>query len=248
MANKKVIECEVVDETLDKLTLSQLLILSWFNTVSAQHVKIHALSNWATNVGDEVQECNPSLQRNSVVTVAYNFFGFSGFKLYFDSWKKEGLLSPQWNADALIKVFQHGLYSHIPEHSKIKDLIPYSRFARFATYTHSFVVKSLSKYSEIFPGIDPHALHAKIVLHPIDHHFAECNLEDPLWLDVNDEKFGLMAELGRIVRFGFICEIPGYYFGRKLKGSRHPFYEEVYENAVKIDEELAEAMETCICR
>ena len=49
----------------------------------------------------------------------------------------------------------------------------------------------------------------------------------------------------------FVCltgEIPENSFCRKLKGCGHPFYEAVHENATKIDEELADAMVTCICR
>ena len=73
-------------------------------------------------------------------------------------------------------------------------------------------------------------------------------LEDPLWLDVDDPRFGKMAELGRIVRVGFVPEVPGYCFHRHFKGSGHPFYEAVYAKAVKINKKLADNMETCICR
>jgi hypothetical protein len=35
---------------------------------------------------------------------------------------------------------------------------------------------------------------------------------DPLWLDVDDPRFGKMAEVGRIVKVGFVSDIPGLYF------------------------------------
>ena len=38
------------------------------------------------------------------------------------------------------------------------------------------------------------------------------NLKDPLWLNVNDPRFGEMAEVGRVVKVGFVPDLPGLYF------------------------------------
>ena len=76
----------------------------------------------------------------------------------------------------------------------------------------------------------------------------EWNLVDPLWLDVNDPRFGKMAELGRIVRVGFVEDVPLLYFHKRFKGSGHPFYEAVYEKAAKIDKKFADHMDTCIVK
>ena len=48
-------------------------------------------------------------------------------------------------------------------------------------------------------------------------------MADPLWLDTTDPKYGLMAELGQVVRVGFIPDIPGLYFYKRYKDSGHPF-------------------------
>jgi len=85
-------------------------------------------------------------------------------------------------------------------------------------------------------------------MHSLDHALMDWNLEDPLWLDVDDPKYGKMAEIGRIIKVGFVPEVGGYYFHRKWKGSGHPFYEAVYRKLVKIDRKFADAMDTCICR
>merc|ERR1719354_854844 len=61
------------------------------------------------------------------------------------------------------------------------------------------------------------------------------NLEDPLWLDVDDPEFHHMAELGRIVKMGFVKDVPGLYFHKRFKGSGHPFYDIIYEKAAKIN-------------
>ena len=41
------------------------------------------------------------------------------------------------------------------------------------------------------------------------------NLEDPLWLDVDDPEFGKMAEMGRIVKMGFVADVPFLYFQKR---------------------------------
>jgi len=86
------------------------------------------------------------------------------------------------------------------------------------------------------------------VLHSLDHCLLEWNLDDPLWLDVDDPRFGKMAELGRIVRAGFVEDVPFLYFNRRFKGSDHPFYKSVYEKAAKIDKKFADNMDTCIIK
>jgi len=86
------------------------------------------------------------------------------------------------------------------------------------------------------------------ILHSLDHCLLEWNLEDPLWLDVDDPRFGKMAELGRIVRVGFVEDVPFLYFNKRFKGSNHPFYKNVYEKAAKIDKKFADNMDTCIVK
>ena len=86
------------------------------------------------------------------------------------------------------------------------------------------------------------------ILHSLDHTMMDNNLEDPLWLDSQDSKFTLMAQLGQIVKVGFVKDVPGIYFHKRFKGSGHPFYEAVYEKAAKINQELADKMDTCIIK
>ena len=61
-------------------------------------------------------------------------------------------------------------------------------------------------------------------------------------------RFGKMAEMVRLVRSGFVPDIPGVYFHKRFKGSNHPFYEAVYEKAAKINKDLADNMDTCIVK
>lgn len=57
-----------------------------------------------------------------------------------------------------------------------------------------------------------------------------------------------MAELGRVVKVGFVSDLPFISFQKRFKGCGHPFYEAVYRKAAKFDKELADQMDTCIIK
>jgi len=40
-----------------------------------------------------------------------------------------------------------------------------------------------------------------------NHTLMDWNLEDLLWLDVDDPNFGFMAQIGRIVKDGFVKDV-----------------------------------------
>jgi len=231
------------------LTASETLILLWFNTIAAQHVKLHAMANWGINQHPSVKEINPFLQQNSVVTAMYNYFGYSTFSNFFVTWEKQGLLSDGWRKKgSLIKCFNHGIREGVAQHGNITDLVHCSRFVNFAVKVRSIFIHEFAKHKHLFPGIDGEALFVGTVLHSLDHTLMEWNLPDPLWLDVDDPKFGKMAEMGRIVRVGFVPDVPFLYFQKRFRGSKHPFYKKVYERAAKVDKELADNMDTCIIK
>lgn len=74
------------------------------------------------------------------------------------------------------------------------------------------------------------------------------NLEDPLWLDVEDQEFGCMAEITRLVRVGFVEDLPAISFPYRYKNISHPFYQEVYKAAYTLDHTLADEMDACIIK
>ena len=242
---KEMIKCTMENEELNP---SQALTVLWFNTISAQHVKLHALANWCINLDESTKEVNPFLHRNSIITVAYNYFGNTCFLQYMKLWKTQGLLSEHWDPQSLTDVFKHGVRENIINHSNITELAGYSDFVNFIVKVRVIFHREFSKYQHLFPNIHCEALFSGTVLHSLDHVLMEWNLDDPLWLDVDDPKYGKMAELGRIVRVGFVPEVHGYYFHRFFRGSGHPFYESVYKKAAKINKQFADSMETCICQ
>ena len=230
------------------LTASETLILLWFNTIAAQHVKLHSFANWGVNFDDSIKDINPFLYRSSVVTAIYNHFGYSSFRNFMKNWSEQGILSSDWDPNALIDCFDHGVRESVSQHSQIYDLVPYSRFVNFSVKVRAIFFTEFAKHKHLFPGVHVEAMFVGTILHSLDHTLMEWNLKDPLWLDVNDPKFGKMAELGQIVRTGFVEDVPGLYFHKRFKGSGHPFYEAVYRKAAKIDKELADNMDTCIIK
>jgi len=242
---KKMVKAKFDDINLNA---SQTLTLLYFNTVSGNHVKLHSIANWGINPEPEIKKKHPFLYQNSIATVYYNFIGFSGFHKYIPFWSLMGLLSHDWKPKAVNEVFSHGIQDNIWAHPNIQELIPHSRLVKFICTLRPIFLSQFEKYHHEFPGIDGEALFIGTVLHSLDHKCAEWNLEDSLWLDVDCPKFGKMAELSRIVRVGFMEDLPGLSFHKRFKGSKHPFYKSVYEKAAKIDKKYADEMDTCIIK
>ena len=61
-------------------------------------------------------------------------------------------------------------------------------------------------------------------------------------------RFGKKAEMVRLIGSGYITDIPGVYFHKRLKGSSHPFHKSFYEKAAKKNRDLADNMDTCIVK
>ena len=230
------------------LTASETLILLWFNTIFAQHVKLHSLANWGVNCDTVVKDTNPFLHRNSIVTTVYNYFGYSCFKTYIKKWEKGGLLAVGFDPNALIECIDHGIKASIWQHSQVDELLKYSRLVNFVVKVRGIFSREFARHKDMFPGVNGEAMFVGTILHSLDHMLMDWNLEDPLWLDVDDPRFGKMAQIGRIVKVGFVEDIPLLYFHKRYKGSGHPFYEAVYEKAAKIDKEFADNMDTCIIK
>ena len=240
----------LVTATLDGNVLSaeQAMILLYFNLIFTTHVKIHSLANWAVNCEPEQMVNNPFHARNSVATVMYNHFGYTGFFRLLPLFVRIGLLRIDI-AEALTSVFDDGISSGIVSHPHIHNLTTHSRFVNFLIKVHRIFMKEFAKHkAKEFPGVQGEALFTGTVLHSLDHLYAELAIEDELWLDINDARFGVMAQICRIVRAGFVSDLPCLTFHKSFKNSGHPFYEAVYEKAAKIDKYLADNMDTCIIK
>mmetsp|Transcript_22443 Transcript_22443/g.35218 ORF Transcript_22443/g.35218 Transcript_22443/m.35218 type:complete len:509 (+) Transcript_22443:65-1591(+) len=241
-----------VKAKLDDINLNakETVILLWFNTIAAQHVKLHAMANWGVNVDESLANVNPFFRQSSVVTIMYNYFGYTSFNGFLKTWAKEGLVSPgRLKANKpLVQAFNHGIKNNVWQHAQIVDLVKYSDFVNFVVQVRSIFFAEFEKHKKLFPGTDGEAMFVGTILHSLDHCLMDWNVKDPLWLDVDDPRFGKMAEVGRIVKVGFVSDVPGLYFHKRFKGSGHPFYDAVYRKAAKVNKKLADNMDTCIIK
>lgn len=241
-----------VKAKLDEVSINakETTILLWFNTIAAQHVKLHAMANWGVNLDDALKDVNPFFRQSSVVTVMYNYFGYTSFNSFMKQWAKQGLVSEEWAGDAkpLVQEFNHGIKDNIWQHTQIDELVKYSDFVTFVVKVRAIFLAEFKKYKAMFPGANGEAMFVGTVLHSLDHTLMDINLKDALWLDVDDPRFGKMAEVGRVVKAGFVSDVPGLYFHKRFKDSGHPFYESVYEKAAKINKFMADNMDTCIIK
>jgi len=202
------------------------------------------------NLDESLKEVNPFFRRNSVVTVMYNFFGYSTFSKFLSTWASQGLLSDGWTKPCapLISSFNHGIEENVWQHGHIDQLIKHSRLIKFVVKVRAIFLAEFQKHKSIFPGVDGEAMFVGTVLHSLDHTFMDWNMKDALWLDTSDCRFGKMAEMGQVVKCGFVSDVDGLLFHKRFKDSGHPFYDAVYKKAAKIDKELADHMDTCIIK
>ena len=269
------------------VTAKEASILLFFNNICSHHVRLHGLANYGCN--HETTD-DSFLCRNAVVTIMYNYFGYTNFNTCFPQWVKHGIISEGWASSdkPWMQAADNGLANKVPYHAHVSDLIKYSRTVKFMVLVRDIFLTEFNKHRRLFPDIDAEvssinhhfsipkyffvpyipgssyvfyilflffffflhiqAMFVGTVLHSLDHTVAGWNMEDPFWLDVDDPKFGKTAEAGRVVRVGFLSDVPGLYFHKRFKGSGHPFYEAVYKKAAKIDKKFADMMDTCIIK
>jgi len=233
--------------TLDdsELTPQESLVVVFFNTISADHVKIHSLGNWASNAQ---QDLDPFLKRMSIVFVCYNYFGFTAFQHITAFWHRVGLISH--NFQDLNSVFQHGITAGIPAHARIGELSKDSMLIDFTVKVRNLFLNRFAEIRDEFPGIDGGSLFASTIIHSLDHAQTQWNLADPLWLDIEGvrDDYKPMAELGRLVRVAFVPSLPLLLFRHRYKNSSHPFYQKIYQNAAQLNKRFADEMDAYIVR
>ena len=227
-----------------QLTADEAVTLFLLNSVGPNHVTRHSCANWGIN--SDITEI-PFMQRMAIATAMYNHFGFAAFPRLCKLWKKIGLF--KYNFENIALIFNHGIENADPPFNEnVVQLTQSSRTAPFLLKVRSKFLTTFAKYKDSFYGIDPDAMFIGTVVHSLDHTILEWGLGDPLWLNDNHPDFGLMAELGQIVRAGFVENLAFIPFKRHFRELPHPFHEEIYNYAVTIDKELADNIDTCIIK
>jgi len=223
------------------VSASKAVILLWFDTVFGTHVKIHAMANWgiARNVeGLQIwwmQACS----------VMYNYFGFIVFSRFItEFWFKMGLTLRCYSN--VKHASSHSASTGVPFHGNVHQLAQHSVLVRFMLKVRKKFLAEFDRHRSKFEGADAEAMFVGTICHSLDHCMMDQNLEDPLWLDVEDPEFGAMAELMRHVRVGFVPDLPGLVFNKRYRHMHHPFYRAVYKYARSVDPWLADRMDAGI--
>ena len=241
--DEKLLRCATLDDC--ELTPQETVVVLYFNTISADHVKIHSLGNWACNVE---QSSDKFLRWMSVVSIMYNYFGATIFRFLTMGWHRIGLLNHDYRD--IPKVFEHGVKQGIPAHAGVVVLAPDSKLIDFTVKLRNVFLNKFAKVHDQFPGIDGEALFASTIIHSLDHQHAVWNMPDPLWLEIDTvrDNYKAMAEICRFVRVGFVPSLPLLLFASRYRDAPHPFYREIYKKAVKLDRTFADEMDACIVR
>jgi len=226
-----------------ELTPQEAMILVWHHTVFGVHVREHSMGNWGLNVSDAVDSF---VRRNSIITAMYNYFGYTLFPRMCVFWLASGM--SKHDLRQIGRVTDHSISQGVQFHGDLAKLREYSDVVRFVLPVRNHFLNEFAKWREEFPGIDGEALFVGSILHSVDHSLMVRNLEDPLWLDADHPQYGAMAEMGRFTRVGFAPDLPFLSFVRSYKNATHPFYRSVYRFAAVRNKELADYMDSCICK
>ena len=149
----------------------------------------------------------------------------------------------------------HHLRLGVPDHKKVRQLMPYSYFVRFIVKTRNFFMNEFTKYRHEFNGINGECLFLGTVLHSLDHTQISWIARDPIWFSTLGRlgegataRFGLMAEMVALTKCAFNDDLPGLLFEKRFKNVAHPFYRAVYAHAATVDRRLADNMDCCIIK
>jgi hypothetical protein len=181
---------EMVTATLDDrvLTPDDTACLVWFTSITADHVKLHSLANWAR---PKTTKTTPSSSMSfhmwmSDISVLYNYFGASVFPRLCHLWYSLGLISIDMSS-TISKVFEIGCNAGIDHHANITDLMEESSVVKFVVKLHGKFLRHFKKHSRLHPedfeGVDAESLFVSTALHSLNHTLMEWNMKDPLWLD-----------------------------------------------------------------
>jgi len=213
------------------------------------HPALHTYATW----GIDSTHPNAFVRRMAKVTVIYNYFGSTWF--------------PRSTAPFLVrwgKIFDEPRHHDITENTRRilhsewqkglpcrripEELIPYSSLAEFVSATCESFCNIFERYKDEFVGIDREAMFTATILHSLDHTMLTRVVEDPLWLFVDTTEY---SAAGKLAAFACAClsrDLPGLLFRKRFKDASHPFYKEVYDEAKKVNAELADLIDTCIIK
>ena len=121
-------ECKLTKAIINKdriLSAQDVLVLIFFHNISTNHVKVHAYSNWAVN---DITS-NNFIRRMSVISVMYNYIGYTGFPEFSKKLYLLGIFPNKYYN--VVDIFNHGL---LEEPKKVTNLIPLKQYSTTCIY------------------------------------------------------------------------------------------------------------------
>lgn len=204
------------------------------------HAYTHTIANWAVHLP------NPYIRGIGSLTVAYNYFGGNYFPRFALLVASLGLVYPC-----------HDLYTYLDDqrqrfitnHATIYEFKPYSRYVSFLLDVRGPFMRYFADYKDNdFKEMDPEALFVGTIAHNLDHTLLEWVIADPMWISSSNPELDGAKLLSRIILTSFNRELPLLPYNRKYKNASHPFFRRVYQAALSPDPQLADIIDTCICK
>jgi len=229
------------------------LVMAMYELFTHIHPQMHAWANFG------VSTCSSSefVARMSKITVGYNHLGNNGAPEFFGWMHKIGVTDfVNYETFRGAKRHpahgeqRHGFLSrvqeHLDTHHNIYDLMEYSDFVKFIVQVRSKFFREFRKYQDTdFLGVHPEGLFLGTVLHSLDH-------EQVFLADVNefccaDDRFKPCEEF-LICAHQLADGFHNFPFAYQFKDAPHPFYQDVYDFAHKLNPDWAKLMDACIIR
>merc|ERR1719499_1373248 len=232
------------DKEERKLQIGDLLCLLYYQNVSSNHVQGHTFANWGT----DNESPNPFIRRMSNITIIYNYFGRTVFVglTHFLHW----IGFSKYGHTDFGKTVQSGLDTPIVNHGNIRQLAKYSVWVHFITQLRSRFLEEFEAacHSGDFGMVDGEALFVGTVIHSLDHLELEKCVDEATWFTCNTKEFEPMQWCCRVVRAGFVDDIPAISFSFSFKDAPEGFYSKVYRHARQIDRFYADNIYCCIIK
>lgn len=242
-----------VSEAAIEMSAADALVMVMGELFVHIHPQMHA---WA-NFGVSTYSSNAFVARMSKITVMYNHMGNKGAPAYYEFFYKLGLTEfvnyqcfhgekRHYEHGEQRKGFVARVQQHQDSHSQIYDLMKHSEFVKFIVQVRSKFFREFRKYEETdFKGIHPEGLFLATVMHSLDH--EQIFINDVHELRCTNKRFEGLEELmvfGHQVADGF----HHFPFAYQFRDAPHPFYQDIYKYAFKLNPEWADMMDACIIR
>jgi len=187
----------------------------------------------------------------------YNHMGNNGAAEYFEFFHKLGLTEfvnyqtfrgekKHYEPGEQRTGFFARVQQHPNSHSQILDLMEYSEFVKFIVQVRSKFMREFRKYQDTdFKGIHPEGLFLATVMHSLDH--EQSFIPDVHEFRCMNKRFKPCEEL-MIFCHQMSDGFHHFPFAYQFRDAPHPFYQEVYKYASKLNPEWSDMMDACIIR